>query len=110
MRMSIPAPTRILLLLGALFAPWNSGNTASAQPSESPADSRADSRERSVAPMPSLAPMIRRVSPSVVSIGIQGTVREQGQRNPLLDDPFFRRFFNVPPDAGARTLWIQLRP
>jgi len=37
-----------------------------------------------------------------VSIGIQGTVREQGQRNPLLDDPFFRRFFNVPPDAGAR--------
>lgn len=102
MRMSIPAPTRILLLLGALFAPWNSGNTASAQPSESPADSRADSRERSVAPMPSLAPMIRRVSPSVVSIGIQGTVREQGQRNPLLDDPFFRRFFNVPPDAGAR--------
>jgi Do/DeqQ family serine protease len=52
--------------------------------------------------MPSLAPMIRRVSPSVVSIGIQGTVREQGQRNPLLDDPFFRRFFNVPPDAGAR--------
>jgi len=46
--------------------------------------------------------MIRRVSPSVVSIGIQGTVREQGQRNPLLDDPFFRRFFNVPPDAGAR--------
>jgi Do/DeqQ family serine protease len=102
MRMPILAPTRILLLLGALFAPWNSGNAASAQPSETPADSRADSRERSVAPMPSLAPMIRRVSPSVVSIGIQGTVREQGQRNPLLDDPFFRRFFNVPPDAGAR--------
>jgi len=46
--------------------------------------------------------MIRRVSPSVVSIGIQGTVREQGPRNPLLEDPFFRRFFNVPPDAGAR--------
>ena len=102
MRMPILAPTRILLLLGALFAPWNSGNAASAQSSETPADSRADSRERSVAPMPSLAPMIRRVSPSVVSIGIQGTVREQGQRNPLLDDPFFRRFFNVPPDAGAR--------
>ena len=93
MRMPILAPTRILLLLGALFALWNSGNAASAQSSETPADSRADSRERSVAPMPSLAPMIRRVSPSVVSIGIQGTVRGQGQRYPLLDDPFFRRFF-----------------
>jgi serine protease Do/serine protease DegQ len=45
--------------------------------------------------------MIKRVSPAVVSIGIQGSVREQG-RNPLFDDPFFRRFFNVPPDAGAR--------
>ena len=57
---------------------------------------------RSVAPMPSLAPMIKRVSPAVVSIGIQGTVRQQGQRNPLFDDPFFRRFFNVPPDSGVR--------
>ena len=101
MRVLMSAPTRILLLLGALIAPW-SGGTAAAQPTESPADSRSDSRERSVAPMPSLAPMIRRVSPSVVSIGIQGTVREQGPRNPLLEDPFFRRFFNVPPDAGAR--------
>lgn len=61
----------------------------------------APSSSRAVAPMPSLAPMIKRVSPAVVSIGIQGTVREQG-RNPLFDDPFFRRFFNVPPDAGAR--------
>ena len=57
--------------------------------------------EREVAPMPSLAPMIKRVSPAVVSIGIRGAVREQ-QRNPLLEDPFFRRFFNVPPDQGAR--------
>ncbi len=102
MRLSSPALTRILLLLGALLAPWSGGAASAAQPSETPADSRAESRERSVAPMPSLAPMIRRVSPSVVSIGIQGTVREQGPRNPLLDDPFFRRFFNVPPDAGAR--------
>jgi len=102
MRVLMSAPTRILLLLGALIAPWSGDTAAATQPSESPADSRADSRERSVAPMPSLAPMIRRVSPSVVSIGIQGTVREQGPRNPLLEDPFFRRFFNVPPDAGAR--------
>ncbi|MEN9526781.1 MAG: hypothetical protein RLY56_732 [Pseudomonadota bacterium] len=102
MRMPIPTSHRILLLIGALVAPWNPGNAAAAQPIDSPAENRVESRDRAVAPMPSLAPMIRRVSPSVVSIGIQGTVREQGPRNPLLDDPFFRRFFNVPPDAGAR--------
>ncbi|MGA0734946.1 MAG: Do family serine endopeptidase [Steroidobacteraceae bacterium] len=102
MRMQSPALSRILLLSGALLAPWSHGQAASAQPSDGPVASRSESRERAVAPMPSLAPMIRRVSPSVVSIGIQGTVREQGPRNPLLDDPFFRRFFNVPPDAGAR--------
>ena len=55
------------------------------------------------APVPSLAPMIKRVSPAVVNIGIRGTVKEQGgPRNPLLDDPFFRRFFDVPPDQGSR--------
>jgi Do/DeqQ family serine protease len=52
------------------------------------------------APLPSLAPMVKRVSPSVVNIATRGTVKEKpGQRNPLLDDPFFRRFFDVPPDS-----------
>jgi Do/DeqQ family serine protease len=52
------------------------------------------------APLPSLAPMVRRVSPAVVNIATRGTIKEQpGERNPLLDDPFFRRFFNAPPDS-----------
>jgi serine protease Do/serine protease DegQ len=52
------------------------------------------------APMPSLAPMVKRVSPAVVNIASAGTVTDpQGQRNPLLDDPLFRRFFRAPPDA-----------
>jgi Do/DeqQ family serine protease len=54
------------------------------------------------APMPSLAPMVKRVSPSVVNIATRGTVKERGGRNPLLDDPFFRRFLDVPPDAKPR--------
>ena len=55
------------------------------------------------APMPSLAPMVKRVSPSVVSIGTRGTIKEQSQRNPLFDDPFFRRFFpEGPSDARPR--------
>jgi Do/DeqQ family serine protease len=54
-------------------------------------------------PMPSLAPMVKRVSPSVVNIATAGTIREKpGQRNPLLDDPFFRRFFDAPPDSKPR--------
>jgi serine protease Do/serine protease DegQ len=44
-------------------------------------------------PVPSLAPMLKRVSPAVVNIATRGTVQEQ---NPLLNDPFFRRFFDVP--------------
>ena len=52
--------------------------------------------------MPSLAPMVKRVSPAVVNIATRGTIKEKpGQRNPLLDDPFFRRFFDVPPDVEA---------
>jgi Do/DeqQ family serine protease len=55
------------------------------------------------APMPSLAPIVKRVSPAVVNIATKGTIKEQpGQRNPLMDDPFFRRFFDAPPDSRPR--------
>ena len=58
--------------------------------------------------MPSLAPMVKRVSPAVVNIATRGTIKEKpGQRNPLLDDPFFRRFFDVPPDAKPRERQFQ---
>ncbi len=53
-------------------------------------------------PVPTLAPMIKKVSPAVVNIATRGTIRERGGQNPLLDDPFFRRFFDVPPDTGPR--------
>ncbi len=52
-------------------------------------------------PMPSLAPIVKRASPAVVNIATRGTVTERGQRNPLLEDPFFRRFFDVP-EQGPR--------
>ena len=53
-------------------------------------------------PLPTLAPMIKKVSPAVVNIDTRGTIRERGAQNPLLDDPFFRRFFDVPPETGPR--------
>jgi len=45
------------------------------------------------APVPSLAPMLARVTPGVVNIAVRGKVRAE---NPLLQDPFFRRFFDLP--------------
>jgi serine protease Do/serine protease DegQ len=50
-------------------------------------------------PVPTLAPMVKRVSPSVVNIATRGTIKEQAGHNPLLDDPFFRRFFDAPQDS-----------
>ena len=44
-------------------------------------------------PLPSLADMLERINPAVVNIATRSTVREG---NRLLQDPFFRRFFNVP--------------
>ncbi|UXI67988.1 Do family serine endopeptidase [Tahibacter amnicola] len=44
-------------------------------------------------PLPSLAPMIERIAPAVVNISSKTRTRV---RDPLLDDPFFRRFFGVP--------------
>ena len=59
------------------------------------------------APMPSLAPMVKRVSPAVVNIATRGTIKEQAQRNPLMEDPFFRRFFETPPDSQPRERQFQ---
>ena len=42
---------------------------------------------------PTLAPLVREVTPAVVNISVQGRVRED---NPLYQDPLFREFFNVP--------------
>ncbi len=58
-------------------------------------------------PMPTLAPMVKRVSPSVVNIATRGTIKEQSGHNPLLDDPFFRRFFDTPPDSKPRERQFQ---
>jgi len=46
-------------------------------------------------PLPSLAPIIKRTSAAIVGIAVRGTVQTQNN-NPLLQDPFFRRFFEMP--------------
>lgn len=42
----------------------------------------------------SLAPMLERVTPGVVNIATRGLV--ETQQSPLMADPFFRHFFNLP--------------
>jgi Do/DeqQ family serine protease len=53
--------------------------------------------------IPTLAPLLDRVTPAVVNIAVLSKAPEQ--QNPLMQDPFFRRFFNLPeqsPQAPPR--------
>lgn len=50
-------------------------------------------------PLPTLAPMIDRVTPAVVNISTRTRVQV---RDPFFDDPMFRRFFNVPNQPRER--------
>jgi len=45
-------------------------------------------------PLPSLAPMLERSMPAVVNISTSTNI--QINDNPLLQDPFFRHFYNLP--------------
>lgn len=43
---------------------------------------------------PSLAPMLKQIMPGVVNVSTKSKVRVE--QNPLFNDPFFRRFFDIP--------------
>ncbi|MBF0613008.1 MAG: DegQ family serine endoprotease [Magnetococcales bacterium] len=45
-------------------------------------------------PLPSLAPMVERVTPAVVNISTSTVI--QVAEHPLFSDPFFRKFFDLP--------------
>jgi len=46
-----------------------------------------------------LAPMLKEINPAVVNIA---TYTKREQANPLMNDPFFRRFFNIPEHQQRR--------
>lgn len=52
-------------------------------------------------PMPSLAPMLKRVLPAVVSVNTKQVVRVN---TPFGDDPVFRRIFGIPAERIAQSL------
>lgn len=51
-------------------------------------------------PLPSLAPMLAKITPAVVNIATEGRIKMQ--QNPLFSDPFFRRFFDLPNQPFTR--------
>jgi serine protease Do len=66
---------------------------------------------RDVKARTSFAPVIKKVAPSVVNISSSMTIHERASRNPLQEDPFFRRFFgddsmeqSQPRDRKAQSL------
>jgi len=51
-------------------------------------------------PLPTLAPMLEKVTPAVVNIASTGRIKVQ--QNPFFNDPFFRRFFEMPNQPRER--------
>ena len=84
-------PTRLLLpsLLAACVLGMLPGNPAMAALPPS-----VDGK-----PLPTLAPMIERVTPAVVNINTRTRVEV---RDPFFDDPVLRRFFNLPNQPRER--------
>lgn len=94
---------RLVLLLAVLAM---SGTTAA------PASSALPAMVGNT-PVPSLAPMVKRVSPAIVNVATRGTVRDEqtagssagshtAPTEALPDDPLLRRFFGTPHKERAR--------
>jgi Do/DeqQ family serine protease len=75
------------------------GAVAVVAPAPQAALAAAPIPEASGAAVPTLAPTLARITPGVVNIAVRSRVREQ---NPLLQDPFFRRFFNLPQNQQSQ--------
>jgi len=76
-----------------LHLPWRPGVVAGLLWVLCGAPASAQIPDLNTGRVPTLAPLVREVTPAVVNISVQGRVRED---NPLYQDPLFREFFNVP--------------
>lgn len=87
---SVLTPNKFITACALLFAMLISAPLYAALP---PFDSQNQ-------PLPTLAPMLEKVTPAVVNISTTGRVRIQ--QNPLFNDPFFRHFFDLPNQPRER--------
>jgi len=104
---------RSKVLLGILLCPLLLGSLLTAcsvdpsPASNSPPAAKPPTASIGLPLLPSLAPVLSKVSPAVVNIATQSNLPGNlaGSPNPLLDDPFFRRFFDLPEHrAPERTI------
>lgn len=79
-----------LAACGAASSAGGPGPIRGARPPSAEVGAFAPSRDGIV----SLAPMLETVTPAVVNISVRSRI--QARNNPLLEDPFFRRFFGFP--------------
>jgi Do/DeqQ family serine protease len=110
MKLGVATGQIALAVLAALAASMALG--AAAQPAPSSAATPAPSLTAQLspaddAPMPSLAPMVKRVAPAVVNVATRGSITESNPANPLLADPAFNRFFDVPQSRGGHSPQFQ---
>lgn len=109
-----PLPTLIALAAAAAFGGFSAIglNALLEQPAQAtPAPAHAPALVPAIGslpaavdgqPLPSLAPMLQKVMPAVVSVNTKQVVRV---RNPFADDPFFRRMFpNIPQERINESL------
>jgi len=80
-----------LSLAGCTSATSRGAGGRTAEPAPADTNGVFEEGERGVL---TLAPMLEGVTPAVVNISVRSHVQESA--NPLLGDPFFRRFFGVP--------------
>jgi len=92
MKLQTPISLALVLLLQLTLLPFN------ADASLPLADSQGQE-------LPSLAPMLERITPAVVNIATTSTVRIR--ENPLFADPLFRHFFQIPGQQRPQTRTTQ---
>ena len=71
-------------------------------PLSTPIESVAPAASVEARGLPTLAPMLRKVMPAVVSVTVQA--RGPAEDNPLYKDPFYRQFFGDQPPAERQVL------
>ncbi|MEO7385451.1 MAG: trypsin-like peptidase domain-containing protein, partial [Gammaproteobacteria bacterium] len=91
----VTARAAVALVLGTTF-----GVTIPSGPAHSQVPARIAGQD-----FPSLAPLVKQVEPAVVSIATKGTI--SAPSNPLMEDPFFRRFFGFPDQQQQRRRQVQ---
>ncbi|HTY92644.1 MAG TPA: Do family serine endopeptidase [Steroidobacteraceae bacterium] len=95
------------IVLAALATLAAAARAAPPQPPSPPVASAPQAASAEEAPVPSLAPMVRRVTPTVVNVATRGSVTENAPVNPLMADPAFKRFFDVPQSRAGHSPQFQ---